>query len=84
MKQYGVGEKTETDVWIRIESSEIDPHRDFCGGPVVKTPHFHFRGHELKDWWGGGAVVRTRIPHASQCGQKKKKEIDLYTSSTAN
>ena len=54
MKQYGIGEKIDIDVLNRIESSEIDPHRDFCGGPVVKTPHFHCRGHGLKDWGQGG------------------------------
>ena len=31
---------------------------DFAGGPVVKTPSFHFRGHVFDPWSG------TKIPHA--------------------
>ena len=26
--------------------------REFPGGPVVKTPHFHCRAHGLDPWWG--------------------------------
>ena len=43
---------------------------DFPGGPVVKTLHFHCRGHEFDPGW------RTKISQATQCGQKKKKEIN--------
>ena len=25
---------------------------DFPGGPVVKTPHFHYRGHRFNPWSG--------------------------------
>ena len=37
------------------------------GGPVVRTPRFHCRGHGLDPWWG------TKIPRALWCGQKKKE-----------
>ena len=40
---------------------------DFPGGPVVKTPHSQCRGAGLIPGQG------TKIPHASQRGQKKKK-----------
>ena len=40
---------------------------DFPGGPVVKTLHFHCRGHEFDPGW------RTKISQATQCGQKKKR-----------
>ena len=26
--------------------------REFSGGPVVRTPHFHCRGHRLDPWLG--------------------------------
>ena len=42
---------------------------DFPGGPVVKTLHFHCRGHEFDPGW------RTKIPQATQCGQKKKNRL---------
>ena len=41
---------------------------DFPGGPVVKTLYFHCRGHEFDPDW------RTKIPQATQWGQKKKKK----------
>ena len=41
---------------------------DYPGGPVVETLHFHFRGCGFIS--GGG----TKIPHATQRGQKKKKK----------
>ena len=36
------------------------------GGPGVKTPRFHCKGHGSDPWLG--------TPHAAQHGQKKKKE----------
>ena len=45
--------------------------RDFPGGPVVKTPHFHCRG--VGSTPGRGA----KIPHAARCCQKKKKNPGL-------
>ena len=39
---------------------------DFPGGPGVKTPCFHCRGHRI-DRWG------LKIPHALQQSQKQKK-----------
>ena len=41
-------------------------HQDGPGGPVVKTPLFHCRGHGFDPWSG------TKIPHATWHGQKKK------------
>ena len=41
---------------------------DFPGDPVVKTPHFHSRGHGFNPWSG------IYTPHATGCGKKKKKE----------
>ena len=32
--------------------SERGVEWDFPGGPVVKTLHFHCRGHKLNPWWG--------------------------------
>ena len=42
--------------------------REFPGGPVVRTLHFHCCGPGLIPGWG------TKIPQATQHGQKKKKE----------
>ena len=39
--------------------------RDFFGSPVVKTPHFHCRGHGFSLWLG------TKIPHVAQPKNKK-------------
>ena len=37
--------------------------RDFPGGPVVKTPHFHCEGHRFDDWLGiPHAVLRSCMP----------------------
>ena len=41
--------------------------RDFPGDPVVKTPHLQSRG------MGSIPGRGTKILHATQCGQKKKK-----------
>ena len=41
---------------------------DFPGSPVVKTPASNAGGMGLISEWG------TKIPHALQCGQKKKKK----------
>ena len=42
--------------------------------PVVKTPGFHCRGRGFDPGRG------TKIPHAVQCGQKKKKSRDYIFS----
>ena len=39
---------------------------DFPGGPMVRTLHFHCRGHGLDPWSG------IKTPHALRCGKKKK------------
>ena len=31
---------------------KLYPDRDFPGGPVVRTPHFHCRGHRFDPWSG--------------------------------
>ena len=41
---------------------------DFPGGPVVKTPRFHCRGHGFDLWLG------VKILHAVWHGQKIEKE----------
>ena len=46
---------------------EVFYYREFPGGQVVKTQHFHCHG--LGSIPGRG----TKILHASLCGQKKKK-----------
>ena len=35
---------------------------------MVKTLHFHCRGHRFDPWSG-----KTKIPYVVRCGQKKKK-----------
>ena len=42
---------------------------EFPGGPVVRTLHFHCRGHGLDPSSG------IKTPHASRCGKKKKKPM---------
>lgn len=48
---------------------------DFPGRPVVKTPHFHCRGHRFDLW------SRTKIPHATwrspSTFEKRKKKRPL-------
>ena len=35
------------------ESSNLaEQHREFPGGPVAGTPHFHCRGHRFNPWSG--------------------------------
>ena len=52
---------------------------EFLGGPVVRSPHFHCRGHRVNPQLG------SKILHAAQCSQKKKKKdvfkLELYTHS---
>ena len=54
-----------------------ESHWDFPGSPVVKTWHLQYtEGTGLITGWG------TKIPHASLCGQKrkkKKKKIETLT-----
>ena len=51
--------------------------RDFPGGPVVKTPCFH---------WGVGSIPGrgTKIPHATRHGQEKKKKKDFQAAGNQN
>ena len=35
-----------------VQHLKINLHRDFPGSPVVKTPHFHCRGHGFDPWSG--------------------------------
>ena len=42
--------------------------RDFPSSPVVKTPPFNAGGSGSNLGW------ETKIPHATQCGQKVKKK----------
>ena len=44
------------------------PSWDLPGSPVVKTPSFQCKGAGSIPGWG------TKIPHATQHGQKKKKK----------
>ena len=44
--------------------------RDLPGGPVVKTAHFHYRGHGFDLW--SGIELRSCMPR----GQKRKKKND--------
>ena len=34
------------------QRKQEDEGRKFPGGPVVKTPCFHCRGHRFNPWWG--------------------------------
>ena len=43
--------------------------KDFSGGPVVKTLHFHCRGHKFNPWSG------SKVPHATQCSQKETTDV---------
>ena len=45
---------------------------EFPGGPVVRTPRFHFRGMGSIPGWG------TKIPQAAQYGQKQKQTKKLH------
>ena len=47
--------------------------RDFSGGPVVKTPHFHYKRHGLDSFVG---KLRSFIPHAV-CSVAKNIEVLL-------
>ena len=53
---------------MAIETQRLRITRELLGGPVVRTQHFHCQG--LGSIPGQG----TKIPQASQCGQKKKKK----------
>ena len=54
-----------------IIMNENEKNRDFPGGPVVKTLHFHCRGKGSIPGWG------TKIPHATPHGQKKERKKKL-------
>ena len=47
---------------------------DFPGSPVVKNLHFHCGGTGSIPGWG------TKNPHATQCGQKKKKSLQIINA----
>ena len=44
----------------------------FPGGPIVKIPHFHCRGHGFNPWWG------STIPHAMWREQQKKRKQESW------
>ena len=46
--------------------------RDFPGGPVLKTPCFHCRGHGLDPW---SRELRSHMPHSAA---KKKKKSERW------
>ena len=52
---------------------------EFLGGPVVRSPHFHCRGHRVNPQLG------SKILHAAQCSGKKKKndvfKLEFYIHS---
>ena len=75
-----MSEETERKDYIKLRSSVRLHGRsgakgrglgEFPGDPVVRTPHFHCRGHGFHPW------RETKIPHAAQCSQKKKKSRGL-------
>ena len=39
-------------VAVNLIIKEYKLYRDFPGGPVVRTPHFHYRGHKFDPWSG--------------------------------
>ena len=46
---------------------------DFPGGPVVKTPHSHCRGHGFDPWSG---KLRSHMP----CGSAKSKNRYIHSN----
>ena len=48
------------------ELKNVWPIRDFPGGPLVKTPGFHCRGHGLTPGW------ITKVSHAGRNGHINK------------
>ena len=52
------GETQEGEELLETNSQQLQKRTDenhlgdFPGGPVVKTPHFHCRGHRFNPWWG--------------------------------
>ena len=57
---------------------EVNPG-EFPGRPLVRTPHFHCRGHRLIPGWGtlvphADPGWGTLVPHADQ-PKKERKEI---------
>ena len=60
-------------VYTRMQSVDWD----FPGGPVVKTPRFHYRGHRFDPWlenWD--PTCHTMQPN------RKQKSIDLHLQNT--
>ena len=53
---------------MEVEEAPRMSSWEFPGGPVVRTQCFHCRGLGSASGWG------TKIPQASQRGQKKKKK----------
>ena len=51
------------------KDTKINKCWDFPGGPVVKTPCFHCRGHRFDPWLG-----KIPMPHGVTGKKKKKKE----------
>ena len=44
--------RIETTMYLLAVYVQMGDSWDFPGGPVVKTPHFHGRGHGFDPWWG--------------------------------
>ena len=54
---------------VVVVTSKITHHREFSGGPVVRTQDFYFWGPGSIPGWG------TKIPQAAWSSQKKKKSL---------
>ena len=55
---------------LQVIALHVPLYSDFPGGPMVKTPHFHCRGHGFHPWSPVGEVSRV-----AQCSQKEKKNF---------
>ena len=66
-----IKEEIPREIRKYFEMNENEKNRDFPGGPVVKTLHFHCRGKGSIPGWG------TKIPHATPHGQKKERKKKL-------
>ena len=59
---------------VRIKVRCIkNANREFPGGPVVRTPHFHCRGPRFDSLTGQG----TKILQAARRGQKKNRMDEI-------
>ena len=49
-------------IWdIKIILRSGHPRGDFPGGPTVKTPHFHCRGHRFNPWPGNSKASACNV-----------------------